>query len=311
MNKIIYDNEYLENYCEKNHIILTNNYEKINRNTRIEGKCLTLDCSNMFNKVFRQFVKTGGYCNKCSRIKHQNNIIEAVKIKYGVENVFQLNSIKEQIVKTNIIKFGVENPNQNKDIRQKTKNTCLEKYGTDNPLKNENIKNKIKDTCLKKYGTDTPLKSNIVRDKAKQYYLTNFGVEYNSQIPEIAYKQSKNSYKRKIYIFPSGNQIYCQGYEPFALDNLINEDKLLESDIVTGAKNVPIIWYNDLAGKKHRHYVDIFIHSQNKCIEVKSTWTITKGKDNIFLKQEAGKKLGYLYEIWVYNNKGNIVECYK
>ena len=311
MNKIIYDNEYLENYCEKNHIILTNNYEKINRNTRIEGKCLTLDCSNMFNKVFRQFVKTGGYCNKCSRIKHQNNIIEAVKIKYGVENVFQLNSIKEQIVKTNIIKFGVENPNQNKDIRQKTKNTCLEKYGTDNPLKNENIKNKIKDTCLKKYGTDTPLKSNIVRDKAKQYYLTNFGVEYNSQIPEIAYKQSKNSFKGKNYIFPSGNQITCQGYEPFALDNLINEDKLLESDIVTGCKNVPIIWYNDLAGKKHRHYVDIFIPSQNKCIEVKSTWTITKGKDNIFLKQEAGKKLGYLYEIWVYNNKGNIVECFK
>ena len=92
---------------------------------------------------------------------------------------------------------------------------------------------------------------------------------------------------------------------------LINEDNILEEDIVTGSKNVPTIWYNDEAGKKHRHYVDIFIPSQNKCIEIKSTWTAEKKKDNIFLKQESGKKLGYSYEIWVYNNKGTIVECHK
>jgi hypothetical protein len=308
MNKIIYDKGYLENYCEKNHIILTTIYEKTNRDTRIEGKCLTLNCSNIFNKVFRQLVNTGGYCNNCSKITHQNNIIEAVKIKYGVENVFQLNNIKEQIFKTNIIKFGVGNPNQNKDIRQKNKNTCLIKYGTDNPLKNENVKNKIKDTCLKKYGTESPLKSNIVRDKAKQYYLKNFGVEYNSQIPQVAEKAHKNSYKSKLYTTPFGNQITCQGYEPFALNKLINEDNILESDILTGCKNVPTIWYNDVNCKKHRHYVDIFIPSQNKCIEVKSTWTIKMEKDNIFLKQSTAKELGYSYEIWVYNNKGDIVE---
>lgn len=311
MNKIIYNKIYLQTYCEMNNIILINNYEKTNRNTRIEGKCLTPNCNNTFNKVFRQLVKTGGYCNTCSKITHQNNIIEAVKIKYGVENVFQLNSIKEQINKTNIIKFGFKNPNQNKNIRQKTKNTCLIKYGTDNPLKNENIKNKIKNTCLKKYGTESPLKSNIVREKAKEYYLKNFGVEYSSQIPEVIEKAHKNSFKKKIYIFPSGNQIYCQGYEPFALDKLIKDELIDETNIITGVKNVPIIWYNDESGKKHRHYVDIFIPSQNKCIEIKSTWTIKKGKDNIFLKQEAGKNLGYLYEIWVYNKNREIIECYK
>jgi Uma2 family endonuclease len=75
-------------------------------------------------------------------------------------------------------------------------------------------------------------------------------------------------------------------------------------------KNVPTIWYNDDNNKKHRHYVDIFIPSQNRCIEIKSTWTSQKKKDNIFLKQKAGKELGYLYEIWIYNNKGEMVECY-
>lgn len=43
-------------------------------------------------------------------------------------------------------------------------------------------------------------------------------------------------------------------------------------------------------------------------IEVKSTWTAKKKKDCIFLKQNAAKELGYKYEIWIYNCKGEIVE---
>ncbi len=68
--------------------------------------------------------------------------------------------------------------------------------------------------------------------------------------------------------------------------------------------------YNDINGKNRRHFVDIFIPSQNKCIEVKSTWTFKKQKDTIFLKQNAAKVLGYLYEIWIYDMKGNKVEFY-
>jgi DNA repair protein RadC len=107
---------------------------------------------------------------------------------------------------------------------------------------------------------------------------------------------------------PSGNIISCQGYEPFALNDLLQKELVKEEDIITGCKNVPEIWYNDDAGKKHRHFVDIFIPSQNRCIEVKSTWTAKKKQDNIYLKQNAGKELGYNYEIWIYNGKGERVE---
>jgi len=94
------------------------------------------------------------------------------------------------------------------------------------------------------------------------------------------------------------------------LDELIVYEKIDESDIITGCQNVPVIWYNDKLGKKHRHYVDIFIPSQNRCIEVKSTWTYTKQIDIVLLKQKAAKELGYKYEIWVYNNKKVKVKCY-
>ena len=62
--------------------------------------------------------------------------------------------------------------------------------------------------------------------------------------------------------------------------------------------------------KEHRHYVDIFIPTQNRCIEVKSTWTAKINNHNIYLKQEAAKKLGYKYEIWIYNEKKNKIKCH-
>ena len=99
-------------------------------------------------------------------------------------------------------------------------------------------------------------------------------------------------------------------YENLALDYLINNEKINESDIITRIKNVPKIWYNDSNDEKHRHYVDIFIPSQHRCIEVKSTWTAKNNINNIFLKQNAAKELGYKYEIWIYNEKKQRVECY-
>jgi hypothetical protein len=118
------------------------------------------------------------------------------------------------------------------------------------------------------------------------------------------------SYYLKEYILPSGITIKIQGYENYALDELLQNENIDELDIITGAKNVPIIWYNDETGKNHRHYVDIYIPLQNKCIEIKSTWTFKKQKEVVFLKQTAAKNLGYLYEIWVYDDKGNKVEFY-
>jgi hypothetical protein len=101
--------------------------------------------------------------------------------------------------------------------------------------------------------------------------------------------------------------LQIQGYEPYALDELVHTFN--EDEIITGSGSVPEIWYDDDEGLKHRHFVDIFIPSQNKCIEVKSTWTAEKKKDNIFKKQQAGKQLGYNYEIWIYNSKGEKVGC--
>jgi hypothetical protein len=276
--KTHYTIDTLTLFCSKNLIILNNDYNniKITRDIKISGKCLSSNCNNDFNKVFRQLILTNGYCNTCTK----NNKIKKIKDLQPI-------------------------------IRQTYINTCLQKYKVKNTFQNETFKQKIIETNLKNNGVKFPQQSKIIRDKRINTYLKNYGYENPQQNSEIAEKTAKNSYRRKTYLLPSGKELICQGYEPFALDKLINEENIDENDIVTGCKNVPTIWYNDDSGKKHRHYVDIFIKSQNRCIEVKSTWTAEKKKSNIFFKQNAGKELGYGYEIWIFNKKKEIVECYK
>jgi len=252
-------------------------------------------------------------------------------LKYGTEYSFQSEIVKNKIKKTNNERYGVNNPTQNKEIKEKVNNTMIKLYGTKNPLQNKELNNKAKKSFLNNFGVDNPSKSEIIKNKKRETCkknwgveypnqnqinkqkcvdtsLLNWGVEYPIQNEEIASKITKSCYKKRNYLFPSGRQDEVQGYEPFALDELLFVELIEENDIITGCENVPEIWYKDENNKLHRHYVDIFISTQNRCIEVKSTWTATKNKHNIFLKQESAKEKGYNYEIWIYNSKGNIVE---
>jgi hypothetical protein len=126
----------------------------------------------------------------------------------------------------------------------------------------------------------------------------------------IAEKASKSKFNCKEYTLPSGNIIKYQGYEKFAYDELLKEEKIDENDIITGVKNVPTIWY-EFNNKKCRHFVDIYIKTQNRCIEVKSSWTITRKPEKIFAKMNKAIELGYNYEIWVFSEKGEKIAIHK
>ena len=308
-----------------------NSFERIFRSLyNLNGYCKECTSNNVKEKKKATWLKNYGVENPML-IQETKEKIKATNLeKYGFENPFQSQEVKDKMKTTCLEKYGFENPMQSHEVRNKSKITCSEKYGVECCLQSEEVKEKIKATCLGKYGVENPmliqetkekikatclgkygvkhpLQKQEVRDKIKATCLEKYGFENPSQNPEIADKSSKASYSRKDYTLPSGKIIQVQGYEPYALDEL--EHTFNEEDIITGSGSVPEIWYDDDEGLKHRHFVDIFIPSQNKCIEVKSTWTAEKKKDNIFKKQQAGKQLGYNYEIWIYNSKGEKVEC--
>ena len=327
---IKYNIELLNNFCKENNLNILENFENtnINCNIKLTSKCINKDCNEFFNKKFHILYKTKVFtCKKCTWISGNKKHKQTLLNKYGTENMWDIEEIKNKKILTCLNKYGVKNVAQNIDIINKTKNTkkikyieqnktlppslidkkqdLFEKYGTHNFRNSDYIKNKIKQTVLERYGVDHISKSKEIQAIKRENCMNKYGVEFSIQHPEFAEKAGKNCYSIKEYTLPSGKIIKVQGYEPFALRDIINDEKINESDIITGCKNVPTIWYDDLEGNKHRHFVDIFVPSQNKCIEIKSSWTVKK--ENVFLKQKAAKALGYKYEIWVYNEKGLII----
>lgn len=399
-----YNINKLNEFCLQNELKLLNNYEKVNRDTKIEGYCKTTNCDGTYKKSFRMLnIYKNFYCQDCLQlIKNDkmkqtclekyghitNLLVEETKIKshsqetvnkrkqtnlikYGVEHPSQNETVRQKMRQTTYKRFGVEyasqnekiknkivlsnkykmqetknkikhtifkkygftsasknkevkqkmaNTNlqkygykctlQNKDVRNKSKQTNLLKYGVEYPSQNQEIKNKVRQTCLERFGVEFPLQNEEVKNKGKQTSLKKYGYEHYQQNKIVSENASKNAYKLKPFITPSGKEIMCQGYEHFALDYLLNCINIEENNIVTNRSSVPEIWYTGIDNKTHRHYVDIFIPTENLCIEVKSTWTAKKNKDNIFLKQNAAKELGYKYEIWIYDQKGNCIEKY-
>jgi hypothetical protein len=128
------------------------------------------------------------FCKKC---KLKKNNLE----KWGVENPFQLDIVKEKIKKTNLEKWGVENPSQNVEINKKVResiskldkesvnkkreSTNLEKWGVKNVSQSEEIKGKKEETNIKNWGSSNNKKSesfrkgnfNIAKDKNYIKYL--------------------------------------------------------------------------------------------------------------------------------------------
>ena len=253
--------------------------------------------------------------------------------KYGVEYAMQNKTVQEQLKKTNLKKYGFEYASQSETIKDKTKSTHLsiygveysfqcpesraktsatnmERYGVVNPQQCPEIRAKTAITNIERYGVENCFQSEAIKAKIVATNMIKYGASHRLQNAEMSEKQLHASYKIKHYEMPSGNSIVCQGYEHFAYDDLLNIENVCELDIITKRTEVPLIWYIDETGKKRAHYVDIFIPSQNKCIEVKSTWTFSQPKNHALLKQQSAKAMGHLYEIWIYDPKGIKIQVF-
>src|SRR4029077_8953688 len=144
------------------------------------------------------------------------------------------------------------------------------KYGVDHVFQDPIIKNQIVETCMEKYDV-----RNVM------------------QYPPIADKSSKNAYLARPYRFPSGRVDHIQGYECYALDDLLFKYHVHEDDIITSRTQVPEIWYYGNDDKKHRYFIDIFIIKKNRGIEEKSTRTYDLHTEQVHKKQQAMIDYGY------------------
>lgn len=235
----------------------------------------------------------------------RTKIKETCLEKYGFENVIQVQEFKEKSRETCLKKYSCENPFQVEEFKQKSRETCLEKYGVEYPIQNEKIKEKSRNTCLEKYGVENVTQVEEFKEKSIQTCLEKYGVKHPCQNPEILEKSRKSAYKLKMFKFPCENIVFVQGYEPFALRKLVENNYTYE-DIIVSKSNVPEIWYIK-DNKNHRYFCDIFIPKENRIIEVKSIWTYEIDKEEIILKGNAVKDNGYIFDLWIFDKNGNLI----
>lgn len=155
-----------------------------------------------------------GYARHCSckctqldkkvRDKYKLSCID----KYGVDNGFKLDSIKQ---------------------------IMLDKYGVDNAFKSDLIKNKIIETNIKKYGVKNPQQSQEIKIKTQRTLLAKYGVNCGCKLNPVS-----NRSKGEIELYEYIQSLYID-----AVANDINIIKPLELDIYIPSLKIGIEYDGD------------------------------------------------------------------
>jgi len=113
------------------------------------------------------------FCHKCNDIKRKITNNE----KYGCDNVFQNNEIKEKRKEKMIDLYGDEHALNITEFKEKVKLTNNERFGYDFASQNEDIKQKIEDTFMRNYGVKTSLLDPVTIEKIKETNIKLYGVD--------------------------------------------------------------------------------------------------------------------------------------
>ena len=141
-------------------------------------------------------------CKHCTSIRVKETNLN----KYGVECVFQLDSVKEKSKKTIMDKYGVENVSQSNEMQNKIKRNNLIKYGVTNTSQLDSIKEKVKQSNREKFGVDYPMQLDDFQKRIKQTDMQKYGVAHHTQAPEVIAKRKKTNVDRYGVEFPIQNK---------------------------------------------------------------------------------------------------------
>jgi hypothetical protein len=159
------------------------------------------------------------------------------------------------------------------------------------------------ETNLERYGSIGVLGDETIQAKYKATNLERRGVEYVMQDPAVFEKAYRKRCKKKDYAMPSGAVIRVQGYEPWALDKLVKQYS--ETDITVAEASFNISWI-DAEGQSRVFFPDIYVKSEHRIIEVKSTYTWEKDEAINWQKKQACLEQGFDCQFWVFDGKGNL-----
>lgn len=185
-------------------------------------------------------------CNKKSRI--------ACKEMFGVENVFELQSMQDRVRDIVFAKYGVKNVSSVLEIRKKVEQTNLERYGVRFPMESPMLVERLVQSINKGVGVKTSSQQRIICKMVNgtlnhiigRYFAdilipnTNIIIEYNGgghyiklKYNETEEEMYQREFKRYDYIVSRGYRIITL----ITLSNIIPQQNKLE-DIISYSKKL-------------------------------------------------------------------------
>jgi NADH:ubiquinone oxidoreductase subunit E len=228
----------LEEFIIKANVKHNNKYdyslitEYVNSQTKIPIK--DKETNDIFYMVPAAHLQGQGNPNlryvKSSETFKKNNSYEKIKHnfmnKYGVENPFQLEEVKNKIKKFNIEQYGFDNVSKSSIIKEKKRQTfnnnlltnlnfisdinnkkiitSIKKYGTTHPTQSNEIKNRIKETQIKKYNNHNT-----------RQHLSNSSIDIFNDIDKLkVFMQDKSASEAAAILGYHFSEIYkkCKKY---------------------------------------------------------------------------------------------------
>jgi hypothetical protein len=305
--KISHNKIYLDTLLETTSFLPEDTHLRFRFNYIKEGYINTPKLCRTCNKNILINVYNEYCSSKCSN--NNESVTNKMKQKWINKSIYEVTEIQDRRRSTNLEKYGVDIASKlpcvieknkqshinnwgdyamrNKDVSDRRNNTCIEKYGGVGMASPE-LFTKMKNTNIEKYNVEYFSKTSEWYDMCVETAIKKHGKEWVSKVDYINAKQQSGGYSYYDFEFPSGKVVRVQGYEPRVLAKLVIDYD--EHDIVVGVQNIIDcigFFHYIYENKEHRYYPDIYIKSENRVIEVKSTYTFNKEKKKNLLKRDS------------------------
>lgn len=261
--------EVLCDYCKKE--IITMTYD---RYTRSQKKI----CKNA--------------CLKCKSKKTTESNLQV----YGVENVFQLQEIKEKSALTCLEKYGENNYSKTDVCRKQVTETNLKCLGVDSPLRNKEIMQRLKNTNLQRYGVENVSETAFVKERVKRTNLERYGVECVLQSEEIKQKIACTNLKKYgVYNVSQSSEIKKKISESFYKNGTVKTSKQQKylCNLYFGNLNYVVGYYNvDIALPEKKWCIEYDGSGHSICVEY-GTFTQEEFEQKEIIRNNVIKREGY------------------
>lgn len=133
---------------------------------------------------------------------------DIIKEKFGVENISQLQSVKDRKKESCLKNFGVEYSLQSETVKEKSRKTWMSRLGVDNPTKNKEVFEKAQSSAYHTYKySDTQIKYQGSYELNFIEYCIDNKIEFENG-PSIKYKMlDKNRIYHSDFYIPKYNLI--------------------------------------------------------------------------------------------------------